>query len=190
MKLMFMKVPYFLIALASCFGYKADIKTKPEGVKPTVSFYNLQAVSLDGDTINFSKYKGKKVLIVNTASECGYTPQYEDLQKLSEQYGDKLVVLGFPCNQFGKQEPGNNNEIQQFCKKNYGVTFQMFDKVEVKGEGVHPVYRWLTDKSLNGWNNQAPTWNFCKYLINEDGELIKYFSSGISPTSSKITGLL
>lgn len=184
-----MKLPYPLIMLlTSCFGINKDIKAKPEGVtiSGNSSFYNLKAISLEGDTVDFSKFQGKKVLIVNTASECGYTPQYAELQKLHEQHGDKVIVLGFPCNQFGNQESGNNQEIKEFCKKSYGVTFQMFEKIDVKGKGIHPVYEWLTTKEKNGWNTQAPSWNFCKYLINEKGELLKFYSSSVAPLSKNI----
>jgi glutathione peroxidase len=149
-------------------------------------FYALEATTLDGQTVKFSDFKGKKVLIVNTASKCGFTPQYEDLQKLHEQYSDKVTVLGFPCNQFGGQEPGNKDDIESFCRINYGVTFQMFDKVDVKGNEQHPVYKWLTDKNENGWNTKAPSWNFCKYLINEKGELVEFYGSAVKPTSTKI----
>jgi glutathione peroxidase len=150
------------------------------------AFYSFKINSLDGELIDFSRYKGKKVLVVNTASKCGYTPQYEDLQKLHSKYGDKVAVLGFPCNQFGGQEPGNKDEIGEFCKKNYGVTFQLFEKVNVKGKEQHPLYQWLTDKSQNGWNDKAPSWNFCKYLINEKGELVDFFGSGVKPMDAKI----
>lgn len=176
---------------ASLFGLNCEIKSKPEEttqVSNGISFYDFKVVSLEGDTIDFSRYKGKKVLIVNTASRCGYTPQYAELQKLYEQYGDKVTVLGFPCNQFGGQEPGNNADIKEFCKKNYGVSFQMFEKADVKGANKHPLFEWLTDKEKNGWNSQEPSWNFCKYLINEKGELVKFYSSGISPLGKEILG--
>lgn len=188
-----MKLPYPLIMLlTSCFGINKDVKFRPEGISAdsTTSFYDFKVASLYGDTIDFSLFRGKKVLIVNTASKCGYTPQYADLQKLHEQFGDKIVVLGFPCNQFGGQEPGNNQEIKGFCKENYGVTFQMMEKADVKGTGAHPLYQWLTHKEKNGWNSQAPTWNFCKYLVNEKGELLKYYAPSISPLSKEITNLL
>ena len=150
------------------------------------SFYSFKVKSLEGEEIDFSKYKGKKVLIVNTASKCGFTPQYEELQKLHIQHGDKVTVLGFPCNQFGGQEPGTSAQIGEFCKKNYGVSFQLFEKVDVKGDHQHPLYKWLTTKSLNGWNDKAPGWNFCKYLINEKGELVDFYGSTVSPTGKKI----
>lgn len=189
-----MKLPYSIIMLAaSLLGVKYEAKTKPEKLNDlsgNTSFYQFNIISLSGDTINFNRFKGKKVLIVNTASECGYTPQFAELQKLHEKYGDRVEVLGFPCNQFGGQEPGNNEEIKQFCKKNYGVSFLMFEKVDVKGDNKHPLYDWLTNKQKNGWNTQEPSWNFCKYLINEKGELIKFYTSGVSPLSKEVIGAI
>ncbi len=183
-----MKIVYlFLMSLASCMG---QTKTKPTNMQTESnvisSFYNFKLNAIDGTVIDFAKYKGKKVLIVNTASECGYTPQYKELQKLHETYGNKITVLGFPCNDFGGQESGTAKTIQSFCEKNYGVTFQMFDKVAVKGKDIAPLYQWLTTKTQNGWNEQAPTWNFCKYLVNENGELIKFFPSAVSPVGNEI----
>ena len=183
-----MKLFYILLlSLASCLG---QTKSKPANMQnhsPVNSkFYTFKLNDLDGIVIDFAKYKGKKVLIVNTASECGFTPQYKELQKLHETYGDKITVLGFPCNDFGGQEPGTATNIQSFCEKNYGVTFQMFDKVAVKGKAIAPLYEWLTTKTQNGWNEQAPTWNFCKYLVNEEGELVKFFPSGVSPLGNEI----
>lgn len=139
------------------------------------SLYDFKINALDGKPIDFSQYKGKALLIVNTASECGYTPQYADLQKVHELYGDKLTILGFPANNFGGQEPGTNLQIASFCKKNYGVTFQMFEKISVKGSDQHPLYQWLKEKS-----GKEPTWNFCKYLIKPDGA-VKFFASGVNP---------
>ena len=173
------------LLLFSCMANDETI-TRPKDATAGTDFYAFKIPSLDGDTIDFSIYKGKKVLIVNTASKCGFTPQYEELQKLHAKYGDKVAVLGFPCNQFGGQEPGGSKDIQEFCKKNYGVTFQMFEKVDVKGDHQHPLYQWLTDKNKNGWNEKTPTWNFCKYLINEKGELVKFYGSTVSPTGAKI----
>ncbi|MDR0713955.1 MAG: glutathione peroxidase [Bacteroidales bacterium] len=153
-------------------------------------FYQLSFVALDGTKVNFSDFKGKSVLIVNTASKCGYTPQYADLQRLSEQYGDKLVVIGFPSNDFGKQEPGTNGEIALFCRENYGVRFLMMEKSSVKGDQKNKVYQWLTDKSKNGWNTEEPKWNFCKYLVDSNGKLVKFFPSKVKPLSEEITSLL
>jgi glutathione peroxidase len=147
-------------------------------------FYDFKMLGLTGETIDFSKFKGKKVVLLNVASKCGYTPQYADFQAFSEKNREKVVVLGFPANQFMGQEPGTNAEIGEFCQKNYGVTFQMFEKVDVKGDKKCPLYQWLSDKSKNGWNEQEPTWNFCKYVINERGELTHFFASGAKPTDA------
>ena len=145
------------------------------------SIYDFKINSLDGKTIDFSAYKGKTLLIVNTASECGYTPQYADLQKLHEAFGDKVVILGFPANNFGSQEPGSNTEIASFCKKNYGVTFQMFEKISVKGQDQHPLYAWLKEKT-----GQESGWNFSKYLVKPDGT-VKFFKSSVKPMDKEIT---
>ncbi len=139
------------------------------------TIYDFKVNSLDGKEIDFSQYKGKILLIVNTASKCGNTPQYADLQKLHEQYGSKVVILGFPANNFGSQEPGTNLEIASFCKENYAVTFQMFEKISVKGEDTHALYAWLKEKTGN-----EPTWNFCKYLVKPDGT-VKFFNSKVKP---------
>ena len=154
------------------------------------SIYDIKADTIDGQTIPLDTFKGKKMLIVNTASKCGFTPQYKDLQQLHEEHGDKVAILGFPSNNFMWQEPGNNEKIAAFCEKNYGVTFQMFAKVNVKGSTRHPLYKWLTKKELNGWNSKAPSWNFCKYLIDEQGKLIQYFGSSVKPFDKKILELL
>jgi len=150
------------------------------------SFYDFKMKSIDGKTIDFEQYKGKKVLLVNVASKCGYTPQYEDLQRLHELYGNKLIILGFPANNFGNQEPGSNEEIALFCSSNYGVSFQMFEKISVKGDDMHPLFQWLSNEEYNGWNNEAPSWNFCKYLINEQGKLIAFFPSKVKPLSDEL----
>jgi glutathione peroxidase len=145
------------------------------------SIYDFKVKSLEGEEIDFSKYKGKSILIVNTASRCGYTPQYGDLEKLHEQYGDKVSVLGFPANNFLWQEPGENSEIASFCERNYGVKFQMFEKVSVKGKDKHPLFKWLEAKSGN-----TPTWNFCKYLIDPNGKVIAFYPSKVNPLSKEI----
>jgi glutathione peroxidase len=150
----------------------------------TGSLYDFKIHSLDGKLIDFSQYKGKTLLIVNTASECGFTPQYEDLQMLHETYGDKITILGFPANNFGGQEPGSNEQIASFCKKNYGVTFQMFEKISVKGNDQHALYAWLKEKT-----GQEPSWNFCKYLVKPDGT-VKFFRSGVKPMDERIIGEL
>lgn len=151
------------------------------------SIYDFELPLLNGEMAKLSAFKGKKMLIVNTASECGYTPQYEGLEKLSKQYGDKVVVLGFPANNFGGQEPGTNVEIGAFCTDNYGVTFPMFSKISVEGDDMAPLYKWLTQKDQNGWNEEAPNWNFCKYLIDEEGNLQAFYASAIEPLGDEIT---
>jgi glutathione peroxidase len=167
--------------------------TKPQNNSTPVaskSFYDFTMKSIEGKEINFSDYKGKKVLVVNTASECGYTPQFNDLEELHQKYKDKIVLLGFPANNFGGQEPGSNAEIATFCQRNFGVTFQLFEKSDVVGTNQNPLYQWLTHKEQNGWNDKAPSWNFCKYLINEKGELIKFYSAAINPMSDEIVNEL
>jgi glutathione peroxidase len=156
----------------------------------TKNIFAFKVPSLDGGTIDFASFKGKKILIVNTASECGYTPQYEDLEKLYEKYKDKLVIVGFPANNFGEQEPGTNDEIKSFCKKNYGVTFPMAAKVSVKGDDITPVYQWLTHKEQNGVMDAEVTWNFNKFLLDENGRLIEKFNSKVKPMSDEIISKL
>ena len=148
------------------------------------SVYDFKMNSIDGEEIDFSAYKGKSLLIVNVASKCGYTPQYADLEKLHEQYGSKVVVLGFPANNFNSQEPGSNAEIASFCQKNYGVKFQMFEKISVKGDDQHPLYKYLKEKS-----GSEPSWNFCKYLVKPDGT-VKFFASKVSPLDKEIVSEL
>lgn len=152
-----------------------------------ISLYDYSAISMEGDTIHMEKFRGKNILIVNVASRCGYTSQYAEMQSLHEQYSKHIAVLGFPSNNFFRQEPGTNKEIQEFCETNFGVTFSMFEKIDVKGKNQHPIYEWLSSKRLNGWNNKAPSWNFYKYLIDESGNLIQYFRSNISPIDTVIT---
>lgn len=150
------------------------------------TIYDFKVEALDGGKIDFAKYKGKKILIVNTASKCGYTPQYEALEKLYEANKNKLVIVGFPANNFGAQEPGSNSEIQAFCKKNYGVTFPMAAKISVKGSDMAPIYHWLTQKEHNHSQDSEVKWNFQKYLINEKGELVEVFGSGVKPDDAKL----
>lgn len=171
---------------------KNENMVTPETNTITVSksIYDFKVESLDGSTIDFAKFKGKKILIVNTASQCGFTPQYEGLEKLYETYKDKLVIVGFPANNFGAQEPGTNNEIKEFCKKNYGVTFPMAAKVSVKGDDVAPIYQWLCNKTENGILDAEIKWNFGKFLLDEKGNLIEYFPSKVTPMSEEITSKL
>jgi glutathione peroxidase len=149
--------------------------------------YQFKVPSIDGATIDFSKFKGKKILIVNTASKCGYTPQYAELEKLHKAYGSKLAIIGFPANNFGGQEPGSNAEINDFCQKNYGVSFTMAEKVSVKGEDIHPLFKWLTSKSDNGVMDAEIKWNFTKFLLDEKGKLLAVYPSKVSPMSEEIT---
>jgi glutathione peroxidase len=149
-------------------------------IAPMDSIYDFKINSLEGELIDFSKYKGKTLLIVNVASKCGFTPQYTELQQMQTQYGSKVTVLGFPANNFGGQEPGTSLEIAQFCEKNYGVTFQMFEKISVKGSDQHPLYQFLKEKT-----GQEPSWNFCKYLVKPDGT-VKFFPSKVKPLDKEI----
>lgn len=158
--------------------------THVEGNKPSV--YDFRFKTLQGAEINLNEFKGRKMLLVNVASECGFTPQYKELQQLYEQYGTKVVVIGFPANDFGGQEPGSNQEIATFCEKNYGVTFPVVEKVAVTGPDQHPLYKYLSSKSLNGVTDEAPSWNFCKYLINEEGKVVQFFPSKVAPLSSEL----
>ncbi|MBM3937169.1 MAG: glutathione peroxidase [Sphingomonadales bacterium] len=172
---------------ACVFGKSKTIDPSQSGTA-SKSIYDIQLKSLDGNaTLNLADYKGKKILIVNTASKCGYTPQYAELQQLQEKYADKLVIIGCPCNQFMEQEPGGAEEIASFCQKNYGVTFPISEKLDVKGSAQHPIYRWLCNKSENGALDATVSWNFNKFLINEQGQLIAYYPSGIKPLGPEIT---
>ena len=157
---------------------------------PKKMFHDYSFTSIEGESVKLSQFKGKKVLLVNTASRCGYTPQYKQLQELHEKFGKKVVVIGFPCNDFGAQEPGDAESIAQFCEKNYGVDFLMADKVQIKGNAPHPIYQWLTQKSLNGQADATVRWNFHKFLVDEEGRLIGDFPSSVSPTSADITDKL
>ena len=151
------------------------------------SIYDIAIDTIDGKAIDFSSFKGKKILFVNVASKCGFTKQYKELQKLSDTYKDTLVVVGVPCNQFGKQEPGDAAEIQSFCQANYGVTFLVTEKVDVKGANQHPLYTFLTCEILNGKRDSTVKWNFQKYIVSEKGTLIDHYYSITSPLSKKIT---
>lgn len=153
----------------------------------TECIYDIEINSLQGNAIHLKDYKGKYILFVNVASKCGFTPQYRELQQLFEQYNDKLMIIGVPCNQFGKQEPGDAKDIEQFCELNYGVSFLITEKIDVKGSHQHPLYKWLTTKALNGKQNSTVKWNFQKYLINKEGEFLDYFYSITKPTNSRIT---
>jgi len=157
---------------------------------PVKSIYEFKVPGLDGKTINFKKFKGKKIMIVNTASKCGNTPQYSDLVKLYNQYKEKLVIIGFPANNFGKQEPGTNDEISEFCKKNYGVTFPMAEKVSVKGDDIHPLFQYLVDEAAKMGIQDPIKWNFTKFLLDEHGKLIAVINNKVNPMSDEVTKYL
>ncbi len=158
---------------------------------PTISFYSLKDTAISGTEFDFAQLKGKKVLIVNTASDCGFTGQYDELEKLYRQNEDRLVIIGFPANDFKEQEKGTDEEIAQFCKLNFGVSFPLMKKSTVKKrDNQNNVFRWLTDAGQNGWNNQAPIWNFSKYLVDEDGMLINYFGPAVSPLDKQVVAAI
>lgn len=176
----------FYPALIWASGKKAK-QFGNEHAKAHVPFYSLQPTANNGTVFDFAQLKGKKVLLVNTASDCGYTGQYDELQKLYEKFDNKLVILGFPANDFKEQEKGNDADIARFCKINFGVTFPLMKKSSVvKGADQNPVFKWLSDSTMNGWNNKQPSWNFSKYLINEEGQLVHYFDPAVSPLSNEV----
>ena len=176
-----------IMRLSKGTSSKGKVLQNSQAVKPKVPFYNLKATRNNGQVLNFENFRNKKVLLVNTASNCGYTGQYEELQKLHEQYSDNLVILGFPANDFKEQEKSNDAEIAEFCQVNFGVTFPLAKKsIVIKGAGQSPVYNWLTNAEQNGWNAHQPDWNFSKYLINENGILTHYFGSAVSPLSPEM----
>jgi glutathione peroxidase len=161
------------------------------GFSQATGFYDFKVKTLDGKNFDFSTLKGKKVMVVNTASKCGYTPQYKDLEELYTQYGgDNFVIIGFPANNFLNQEPGSAADIQKFCTENYGVTFPMMEKISVKGSDMHPLYQWLTSKAKNGVMDSEVKWNFQKYLIDENGKLQEVIYSKEKPTSDKVKAWL
>ena len=162
-----------------------------ENVVPVVSFYSLKDTLIDGRVYDFEQLKGKKVMLVNTASDCGYTSQYDALQKLSEEYKDKLVVIGFPANDFKEEEKGTDAEIAAFCKLNFRVTFPLMKKSSVKrGSDQNKVFQWLCNPEKNGWSSQVPSWNFCKYIVDEQGRLTNFFASTIEPFDKEIINAL
>ncbi len=187
MKKVFILLLSALSIVQSCMNQKSETSKEKTKEQMGKTIYDFKVESLDGGEINFADFKGKKILIVNTASECGFTPQYADLETLSKTYGDKLVVVGFPANNFGSQEPGTNEEIGAFCEKNFGVTFPMAAKVSVKGEDTAPLFKYLTEKELNGVKNTTILWNFTKFLLDENGKLVDTFISTTKPTDEAIT---
>lgn len=186
-----LKLAYPVLMWGTRLGNKNTIVLTHAPQKAPVSFYDLQATLTNGTSIDWSLLKGKKVLLVNTASDCGYTPQYAALQELQDRFTDRLVVIGFPANDFKEQEKGDNASIATFCERNYGVRFLLTQKTSVvPGSMQHPVYRWLTDSTLNGWNTKSPSWNFSKYLVDEEGRLTHYFDPSVSPLSDAVIGAL
>ncbi|MBC3541212.1 glutathione peroxidase [Rufibacter sp. H-1] len=181
---------FSLSLMMACSSPAASTQETPTATSmntaSATSIYDIPLKTIDGKDTSLKQFKGKKVLIVNVASECGFTPQYADLEKLHKLHGDKVVVLGFPANDFGGQEKGTNEEIAQFCQKNFGVTFPLFQKASVVGAEQQPLYKWLTNKEVNGSNTNAPSWNFCKYLISEDGKILKFYPSKVSPLSEEL----
>ena len=176
-----------IMGLGNILGKKNQTMKNEKNVKPLKSFYDLEAQVNDGSLIHFSQFAGKKILLVNTASECGYTDQYSELEKLYQQYQGKLIILGFPANDFKNQEKGDDATIAAFCKLNYDISFPLMRKSQViKADGQNSVYRWLTDLQQNGWCNHQPDWNFSKYLVNENGVLTNYFSQNVSPLDETI----
>ncbi|OIQ18660.1 MAG: glutathione peroxidase [Flavobacterium sp. MedPE-SWcel] len=187
------KIVFFISGLMLLVGCKNDSKTdnnaQAENMETVAkgTIHDFKTKDLYGNDFDFSTLKGKKIMVVNTASECGLTPQYEDLEALYREYkNDDFVIVGFPANNFGQQEPGTNEEIATFCKKNFGVTFPMMEKISVKGDDMAPIYNFLTQKSKNGVQDSDVEWNFQKYLINKEGELVKVISPKILPTNPEI----
>lgn len=185
-----MKPKRILLGLLSILKLSFSAQPSGKDLQAYKSIYDFKLKTIDGEELSLSKYKGKKMLIVNVASECGYTPQYAGLEELHKKYKDKLVVIAFPANNFGAQEPGSNQEIKAFCTKHYGVTFQVMEKISVKGKDMHPLYQWLSNKEANGSCDNSPGWNFCKYLIDENGRIMQFYKSSVEPLSEEITSKL
>lgn len=180
-----------LTGVTRFFGVNSKVVLPKSATAPVTSIYTIPFEMINGDTADLSAYKGKKIVIVNTASDCGYTGQYEELQKLFELRKEEVVIVGFPANDFKQQEKGSNEEIASFCKKNYGVEFPLAMKTTVvKSADQHPLFKWLSEANQNGWNDQAPSWNFSKYVIDETGKLIGYFDPGVSPLGKDFTKIL
>ena len=190
MKMKIALICIFIVTISFVYAFFNKNQTVDVSENP-FSIYDYEAKSIDGEYIELKKFKGKKIIIVNVASKCGYTPQYSDLQKLYETYKEKIVILGFPSNDFLWQEPGKNSSIKEFSQTKYGVTFPLFEKIVVKkNKNQHPIYSWLSYKKLNGWNDESPSWNFCKYLINEKGNLTNFLSSTIKPFDKQIISFI
>jgi len=185
------KLPSFvrklIYTIVTSIGNKNSF-TNYKNTSPIMSIYDIPFNDIDGNPTSLKQFEGKKILIVNTASACGFTGEYTPLEELYKNQGDKIAVIAFPCNDFGAQESGSEEEIKQFCEINFKVSFPLMQKVAIKGENRHPLYKWLTDPALNGWNSEAPNWNFCKYVISEDGKLLHFLTSAVDPFDAKIVG--
>ncbi|MCY7422432.1 MAG: glutathione peroxidase [Chitinophagaceae bacterium] len=180
-----------IMTISGWFKGSKDFRENKEQAKPLQSIFDLSFTSITNEEIALKAFAGKQLLLVNTASDCGFTPQLKELQLLHDRYKDTLVVIGFPSNDFKEQETGSNSEIDSFCKVNYGVEFLLSNKVVVRHtEGQHPVFQWLTQSSKNGWNPHEPSWNFTKYLVNADGILIHVFGPTVGPLSNKLISKL
>lgn len=187
-QLLLQKLYPFLMKAGKIMSLRAVIKKNKHNIAPLSSFYDLKATAISGTEIDFKTFEGKSVLIVNTASDCGYTNQFGSLEKLHQLYKNKLTIIGFPSNDFKDQEKLSNKEILSFCRANFGVSFLLMQKTTViKGGEQNEVFSWLSDREKNGWNNKAPEWNFSKYLINKKGTLTYYFGPGVEPLSNNIT---
>ena len=184
------KVLILAFIIVSSVPYSMSSENKVSGesytIDPPSTVFDYKIKNIYGDVVTLEKYRGKKILIVNVASRCGYTSQYKDLQKLQDRYKNKLQVIAFPCNDFGFQEPGTSEQIAEFCEVNYNIKFPIMEKINIRRSPSHPLYEWLSNSELNGWNDSKPKWNFYKYLINENGKLINIFNSGTSPLSTAI----
>ena len=183
-----MKKIFFAALPLILFSFAIPSSTSTTTKAPSI--YQFKVPGLLGGTIDFSNFKGKKILIVNTASKCGNTPQYDDLENLYKEYKNQLVIVGFPANNFGGQEPGTNDEIAEFCKKNYGVTFPMAEKVSVKGDDIHPLFKWLVDEAAKKGFQDPIKWNFTKFLLDENGQLITVINNRVKPMSDEVTKYL
>ena len=177
-----------VFSISSLYGFPW-INNKDDITGLSENLYQYNAIDINGNTVPFEKFKGKYILIVNTASKCGYSNQFGQLQKLYEKYNEKLVICAFPANNFLWQEPLSNEGIKKFCSNNYGVTFPVFEKISVKGKNKHPIYKWLSNKKLNGQIAKEPSWNFCKYIVDPEGKLLYYFGPSVEPLSSYITAI-
>jgi glutathione peroxidase len=181
-----LKAVYPIVMWFSKRGSQSKMASNTAAVPP-LSFYSLKINAVDGSPFDLSRLKGKKILLVNTASDCGFTDQYKELEQLYRLHKEKLEILAFPANDFKEQEKGSNAEIAAFCKKNYGVSFPIMSKsVVIVSPEQNPVFKWLTNPAANGWNSQPPSWNFSKYLVNEKGQLTHFFATGVSPLSKEV----